>query len=631
MKQLIFLMMTLLIGFHNPVEQKSVRTISGKVIGADDGLPLPGVTVLIKGSTKGTQTDANGLYSIQVETGDKLVFRYLGYKTQEFKLPKTDRLNVKMKPDVQALGEVVVSGLAGRAKGVNHSPAMVQYQEEMMIEQVDIEQKVFDSNSMVYFDHYILETNRESYAEIEENGFQSPWKNPYSTFSIDVDAAAYSNMRRFINNGSLPPKDAVKLEEMINYFDYDYEGPKGKHPFAVSHEVSQAPWNNKHQLVHIGIQGEKMEVRDLPPSNLVFLLDVSGSMSSPDRLPLLKKSLRLLVDKMRDEDRVAIVVYAGAAGEVLPSTSGKDKDKILAALDKLSAGGSTAGGAGIQLAYKIAQRNFLEDGNNRIILATDGDFNVGASSDKAMEELIEEKRKSGVFLTVLGFGRGNYMDSKMEILADKGNGNHAYIDNLLEARKVLVNEFGGTLFTIAKDVKLQVEFNPATVQAYRLIGYENRKLNDEDFNNDKKDAGELGAGHSVTALYEVIPVGVESNFKLLDDLKYQQTVQMKLSGNTSDLMTVKLRYKKPDEDTSIYLDTVIKNKSVTLNRTSENFRWSAAVAGFGMLLRGTDYAALNYDEVIEMAKNAKGADEFGYRAEMIKLAEMAQLLTKVNE
>lgn len=631
MKQLIFLMMTLLIGFHNPVEQKSVRTISGKVIGADDGLPLPRVTVLIKGSTKGTQTDANGLYSIQVETGDRLVFRYLGYKTQEFKLPKTDRLNVKMKPDVQALGEVVVSGLAGRAKGVNHSPAMVQYEEQIMIEQVDIEQKAFDSNSMVYFDHYIPETNRESYAEIEENGFQSPWKNPYSTFSIDIDAAAYSNMRRFINNGSLPPKDAVKLEEMINYFDYDYEGPKGKHPFAVSHEVSQAPWNNKHQLVHIGIQSEKMEVRDLPPSNLVFLLDVSGSMSSPDRLPLLKKSLRLLVDKMRDEDRVAIVVYAGAAGEVLPSTSGKDKDKILAALDKLSAGGSTAGGAGIQLAYKIAQRNFLEDGNNRIILATDGDFNVGASSDKAMEELIEEKRKSGVFLTVLGFGRGNYMDSKMEILADKGNGNHAYIDNLLEAKKVLVNEFGGTLFTIAKDVKLQVEFNPATVQAYRLIGYENRKLNDEDFNNDKKDAGELGAGHSVTALYEVIPVGVESNFKLLDDLKYQQTVQMKLSGNTSDLMTVKLRYKKPDEDTSIYLDTVIKNKSVTLNRTSENFRWSAAVAGFGMLLRGTDYAALDYDEVIEMAKNAKGADEFGYRAEMIKLAEMAQLLTKVNE
>ncbi|RKQ49287.1 Ca-activated chloride channel family protein [Roseivirga pacifica] len=625
-------MMTLLVGFHNPVEQKSVRTISGKVIGADDGLPLPGVKVLIKGSTKGTQTDANGHYSIQVETGDRLVFSFLGYKTEELKLPKTDRLNVKMKPDVQALGEVVVTGYAGRRERKSMSaPAIAQM--NIMVEDVQEEMDIdfVENDALIYFDHYIPETNRESYAKIEENGFQSPWKNPYSTFSIDVDAAAYSNMRRFINNGSLPPKDAVKLEEMINYFDYDYEGPRGKHPFAVSHEVSQAPWNEQHQLVHIGIQGEKMEVRDLPPSNLVFLLDVSGSMNSPDKLPLLKKSLRLLVDEMREEDRVAIVVYAGAAGEVLPSTSGKDKHKILAALDKLSAGGSTAGGAGIQLAYKIAQRNFLEDGNNRIILATDGDFNVGASSDKAMEEFIEEKRKSGVFLTVLGFGTGNYMDSKMEVLADKGNGNHAYIDNLLEAKKVLVNEFGGTLFTIAKDVKLQVEFNPATVQAYRLIGYENRKLNDEDFNNDKKDAGELGAGHSVTALYEVIPVGVESSFIPLDDLKYQQTAKQKLSGNTSDLMTVKLRYKKPDEDTSIYLDTVIKNQSVSLNRTSENFRWSAAVAGFGMLLRGTDYAELNYNDVIKMAKNAKGADEFGYRAEMIKLAEMAQLLTKVNE
>lgn len=625
-------MMTLLVGFHNPVEQKSVRTISGKVIGADDGLPLPGVTVLIKGSAKGTQTDANGLYSIKVETGDRLVFKYLGYKTEVLKLPKSDRLNVKMKPDVQALAEVVVTGYAGRSERKSMSaPAIGQM--NIMVEDVQEEKDIdfVENDALIYFDHYIPETNRESYAEIEENGFQSPWKNPYSTFSIDVDAAAYSNMRRFVNNGSLPPKDAVKLEEMINYFDYDYEGPRGKHPFAVSHEVSQAPWNEQHQLVHIGIQGEKMEVRDLPPSNLVFLLDVSGSMNSPDKLPLLKKSLRLLVDEMREDDRVAIVVYAGAAGEVLPSTSGKDKHKILAALDKLSAGGSTAGGAGIQLAYKIAQRNFIEDGNNRIILATDGDFNVGASSDEEMEDLIEEKRKSGVFLTVLGFGTGNYMDSKMEILADKGNGNHAYIDNLLEAKKVLVNEFGGTLFTIAKDVKLQVEFNPATVQAYRLIGYENRKLNDEDFNNDKKDAGELGAGHSVTALYEVIPVGVESSFIPLDDLKYQQTAKQKLSGNTSDLMTVKLRYKKPDGDTSIYLDTVIKNQSVSLNRTSENFRWSAAVAGFGMLLRGTDYAELNYNDMIKMAKNAKGADEFGYRAEMIKLAEMAQLLTKVNE
>ena len=474
---------------------------------------------------------------------------------------------------------------------------------------------------------YPQELSREDYAEIEENGFNTPWKNPFSTFSIDVDAASYSNVRRFINNGKMPPKDAVKIEEMINYFNYDYEGPKGKHPFAVQHEVSDAPWNTQHKLVHIGIQGEKIEVDKLPPANLVFLIDVSGSMGADDKLPLLKKSLKLLVNQMRDEDHVAIVVYAGAAGEVLPSTSGKEKNKIIEALDKLNAGGSTAGGAGIELAYKIAKQNFLKEGNNRVILATDGDFNVGASSNKAMEDLIEEKRNEGVFLTVLGYGMGNYKDSKMELLADKGNGNHAYIDNILEAKKVFVNEFGGTLFTIAKDVKIQVEFNPATVQAYRLIGYENRKLNDEDFNNDKKDAGELGAGHTVTALYEVIPVGVSSQFKPLDDLKYQNTEEKKATGNTTDLMTVKLRYKKPDGDTSILLQQVIKNESLKLSDSSDNFRWSAAVAGFGMLLRNSEYKNnLTFNEVIQLAKGAKGQDAEGYRAEFIRLAEMAGLL-----
>ena len=368
---------------------------------------------------------------------------------------------------------------------------------------------------------------------------------------------------------------------------------------------------------------------NLPPSNIVFLLDVSGSMSAPNKLPLLKKSMKLLVNELRPEDKVAIVVYAGAAGEVLPATPGNEKASILKALRKLDAGGSTAGGEGIKLAYKIAKENFIEGGNNRIILATDGDFNVGASSDQAMEDLIEEKRKSGVFLTVLGYGMGNYKDSKMEILADKGNGNHAYIDNILEAKKVLVNEFGGTLFTIAKDVKIQVEFNPATVQAYRLIGYENRRLNDEDFNNDKKDAGELGSGHSVTALYEIIPAGVNSSFKPLDDLKYQQKKQVQLSGNKTDLMTVKLRYKQPDRSKSVYLDTVIKDESVSMSSTSENFRWSAAVAGFGMLLRDSDYSnQLDYQQLIGLAKAAKGKDEEGYRSEFIRLIKAAQLLVK---
>lgn len=620
-----------MVGFHNPLEENFQRTIKGKVFGADDGLPLPQVTVLLKGTTNGTSTDVNGAYSLQVPaTGGVLVFRYLGYVTQEVKIKKKDAINVTLQPDVLSLSEVVVSGVASNrsSKKLRFSVAPLEEREESdNIGRFDKRM----SKQMVYFDNYRPIHSNESYAKIEENGFKSPWKNPYSTFSIDVDAASYSNVRRFINNGQLPPKDAVKIEEMVNYFNYDYEFPQDKHPFGVTHEVSQAPWNSDHKLVHIGIQGQKIAMDNLPPSNIVFLLDVSGSMSAPNKLPLLKKSLKLLVNELRPEDKVAIVVYAGAAGEVLPSTPGNEKMKILSALDKLNAGGSTAGGAGIRLAYRIAQENFIEGGNNRIILATDGDFNVGASSDEAMESLIEEKRKTGVFLTVLGYGMGNYKDSKMEILADRGNGNHAYIDNILEAKKVLVNEFGGTLFTIAKDVKIQVEFNPVTVQAYRLIGYENRRLNDEDFNNDKKDAGELGAGHTVTALYEVIPVGTKSSFKPLDDLKYQQEKRIELSGNTTDLMTVKLRYKQPDKSKSIYLDTVIRNRSVSISRTSDNFRWSAAVAGFGMLLRDSDYKnEFDYRQVMSLAKNAKGEDEEGYRAELIRLIETAELLTKAD-
>lgn len=621
MKKLIIVVMIFMGGFHNASEKIFERTITGTVTGADDGLPLPQVTVLLKGTTIGTPTDKNGKYTLKVPSGEGiLVFRYLGYVTQEVQIGESDVIDVQLSPDTSALGEVVVTGYGKRKLGLFRKRS----ESKMMASPANVQgYAVYDSY------HYPQPESNESYADIEENTFRSPWKNPYSTFSIDVDAASYSNVRRFINSGQLPPEDAVKVEELINYFDYDYEGPRGKHPFAVHHEVSVAPWNPKHQLVHIGLQGERIETDNLPPSNLVFLLDVSGSMNSPDKLPLLKKSLKLLVNEMREEDKVAIVVYAGAAGEVLPSTSGAEKGKILTALDKLNAGGSTAGGAGIQLAYKIAKQNFIEGGNNRIILATDGDFNVGASSDKAMEDLIEEKRDQGVFLTVLGFGTGNYKDSKMEILADKGNGNHAYIDNILEAKKVLVNEFGGTLFTIAKDVKIQVEFNPANVQAYRLIGYENRRLNDEDFNNDKKDAGELGSGHAVTALYEIIPVGVESDFKPLDDLKYQQnnTVQT-TTGNTSDLMTVKLRYKQPDGEKSVLLSEVIKKGSVDLDRTSLNFRWSAAVAGFGMLLRGSDYCGeMKYKDMIKLARKARGADDQGYRSELIKLMEAAELLS----
>lgn len=641
MKQVLIIMMTLFIGFHNPAEENT-KTIKGNVSRLDNNLPLEKVKVSFKGYSAYKFTDSKGNFEIEVpQERSTLSFSKTGYLSQKVLSGDVDVINVSL----ESITSIVIDSTR---KGSLSELLSNEMGNDLKIKEEVLPFRMSDAgnavrgkvagvritrsgnpslmNSSVVYDKYKADSN-ESYANIDESGFKSPWKNPHSTLSIDVDAAAYSNVRRFINSGQLPPKDAVKIEEMINYFTYDYHSPRGNHPFGVEHEVSVAPWNRDHQLVHIGIQGERIEMDNLPPSNIVFLLDVSGSMGDANKLPLLKKSLKLLVNELRAEDRVAIVVYAGAAGEVLASTPGNEKRKIIKALDHLNAGGSTAGGAGIKLAYKIAQENFIEDGNNRIILATDGDFNVGASSDEQMEDLIEKKRESGVFLTVLGYGMGNYKDSKMEILADKGNGNHAYIDNILEAKKVLVNEFGGTLFTIAKDVKIQVEFNPATVQAYRLIGYENRRLNDEDFNNDKKDAGELGSGHSVTALYEVIPVGVNSSFKPLDDLKYRQKKKIELSGNDSDLMTVKLRYKMPDEDKSILLDTVIKNESIDFGRTSNNFRWSAAVAGFGMLLRDSDYKNdLDYKAVISLAKGSKGKDEEGYRAELIKLIQMAELL-----
>ena len=467
--------------------------------------------------------------------------------------------------------------------------------------------------------------NTEAYSPITENDFKNALMNPLSTFSIDVDAASYSNMRRFINSGQNPPADAVRIEEMINYFSYDYPHPKDEHPFSITTEVSDCPWNKNNKLVHIGLQGKNIDMNELPASNLVFLLDVSGSMSSPNKLPLLKKSFNLLVDNLREDDRVAIVVYAGAAGLVLPSTSGADKNKILEALNNLNAGGSTAGGAGIKLAYKVAQDNFIKGGNNRIILATDGDFNIGASSDGEMTRLIEEKRKSGVYLTCLGFGMGNYKDSKMETLADKGNGNYAYIDNILEAKKVLVTEMGGTLFTIAKDVKLQLEFNPNKVESYKLIGYENRLLNSEDFNDDTKDAGELGAGHTVTALYEVVLKG-NGSVPAIDPLRYQNLTELIPKNNNGELLTVKFRYKKPDEETSKLIVNHLMDKSVSLSKSSDNFRFSAAVAEFGMLLRNSKHKAnANYKQVIELSKASKGKDENGYRAEFIRLVEMSEM------
>ncbi|MFN0050390.1 MAG: vWA domain-containing protein [Cytophagales bacterium] len=467
------------------------------------------------------------------------------------------------------------------------------------------------------------EHNTESYNLIRENDFLAAKENPLSTFSIDVDAASYSNSRRYLQNGSLPPADAVRIEEFINYFDYDYTQPKGEHPFSFHTEISTCPWNTKHSLVHIGLQGKKIPFEQIAPMNLVFLIDVSGSMSDANKLPLLKKSFTMLTSKLRQQDRVAIVVYAGAAGCVLPSTSGNDKSAIVGALDHLEAGGSTAGGEGIKLAYKIAKENFMENGLNRVIIATDGDFNIGASSDGEMTRLIEERRDDGIFLTSLGFGMGNYKDSKMESIADNGNGNYFYIDNIEEARKVLVTQLDGTLYTIAKDVKLQIEFNPSKVKAYRLVGYENRMLKKEDFNNDKKDAGELGAGHTVTALYEIIPAGSDENTDSVDELRYSKPTQSK-TVTTNEIMTLKFRYKNPKETISKLIVQNVKDKNIAIENTSDNFRFSAAVAEFGMVLRDSKFKGnANFEDIVALANASKGKDNEGYRAEFVKLVKNA--------
>lgn len=472
------------------------------------------------------------------------------------------------------------------------------------------------------------EFNTEEYDRIVENEFMTPLQAPYSTFSIDVDAAAYANMRRFINNSQLPPRDAVRTEELVNYFNYTYPQPGSEHPFSINTELSDCPWAPGHKLVHIGLQGREIPTDNLPPSNLVFLIDASGSMQSHNKMPLLKQAFAMLVDRMRPSDRVSLVTYANGTRVVLPSTSANEKWKILEAIESLTAGGGTAGGAGIKLAYEQATKNFIEGGNNRVILATDGDFNIGLSSDAALERLIEEKRETGVFLTVLGFGMGNYKDSKMQKLADKGNGNHAYIDNALEAKKVLVSEFGGTLFTIAKDVKIQVEFNPEAVKGYRLIGYENRLLAAEDFNDDKKDAGELGSGHTVTALYEIIPAGSDEDVRGVDPTRYQKPVKVAGTARRSDeLMHVKFRYKAPNGDASQLIEAAVKEAHTDIASTSDNFRWSAAVAEFSLILRASKFKAdASYDQVLELAQGATGADKDGYRAEFIGLVKRAQVL-----
>ncbi|MBX7170768.1 MAG: VWA domain-containing protein [Pyrinomonadaceae bacterium] len=466
-------------------------------------------------------------------------------------------------------------------------------------------------------------SNGERYAEINENPFLETRQAPLSTFSIDVDTASYSNLRRFIKDGSLPPKDAVRIEELVNYFEYDYPQPIGNVPFSVTNEVATCPWNTKHKIVSIGLQGKKVSLDNTPPSNLVFLLDVSGSMNSPDKLPLLKQGLRILVNQLKPQDRVAIVVYAGSSGLALPSTN--DKNEILNSLDRLEAGGSTNGGQGIKLAYKIAEENFISNGNNRVILATDGDFNVGMTGDDELVKLIEQKRQSNIFLSVLGFGTGNLNDSMMEKLADKGNGNYAYIDSNEEARKALGQQVAGTLYTIAKDVKIQVEFNPAKVAGYRLIGYENRLLANRDFNDDKKDAGEIGAGHSVTALYEIVPAGQKVENDGIE-LKYSQ-VQKSDTNFNNELLTVKLRYKEPKEDASKLLTIGLIDNDKSIESASENLKFATSVAQFGLLMRDSRFkGSANFQNVVSLANSAKGNDLKGYRGEFVDLVNKASRL-----
>lgn len=594
--------------------------VKGKVTDATTHGALAGVLVTNVQTKERKSTDEKGYYQIRVEAGSNtLEFSYLGYITKRIQVKGKVKVDVVLQQDSRTLDEITVVGYGHAAK------SNTAYTRRPMTAIAGRAQGLYLS--------YVPEQSRESYQSIKENKFIDPTQEPLSTFAADVDAASYSNVRRFINGGSLPEKDAVRVEEMINYFQYQVEGPKNGEPVNIVTELTKAPWNQAHQLMRVTLKAKDIPTDKLKASNFVFLIDVSGSMMGAGRLPLVKSSLKMLVDQLRDIDRVAIVTYAGSAGVKLESTSGSQKMKIKTAIDELEAGGSTAGAAGIKKAYAIARQNFAKGGNNRIVLASDGDFNVGDSSDESMEELIGKEAKSGISLTVLGYGMGNLKDSKMEILADKGHGNYAYIDHISEARKAMITEFGGTMFTVAKDVKIQVEFNPSYVQAYRLVGYENRLLEAEDFNDDQKMGGDMGVGHMVTALYEIVPVGLQSAVVgTVDPLKYQQhpnkMIELKRNG---ELATVKFRYKEPEGEKSKLQQRVVKAQVMELDQVSADLRFATAVAELGMLLRDSAFKQkASFESLIARAKAAKGSDEEGYRAEFIRMAENARDLSKTE-
>jgi len=590
----------------------STGIVAGTVTDAKNGQPLAGANVTIDSLSLGTATGTQGRFRLpKVPPGTHDVsVSFVGYsstqKTVTVTVGETTRVSFSLTPRQQQMEEAVTvtsDQAAGRRAYATPSQAGAGGRHGARPS----------------------DWNTEDYAPIESNDFRAVSDHPLSTFSIDVDGASYTNTRRFIRDGERPPKDAVRIEEFLNYFQYDYPAPTTENadPFSVTMEMGAAPWREKHRLVHVGIQGRRVPQAERPPSNLVFLVDVSGSMRSRRKLPLLKKGFRLLAEQLRPEDRVAMVVYAGSSGMVLTSTPGTETDSIKQAITRLEAGGSTAGAAGIRQAYRVAEENYVEDGINRVILATDGDFNVGVSSDGALQRLVEKKREGGTALTVLGFGTGNIKDNKMETLANHGNGNYYYIDSASEARRVLVEELGATLQTIAKDVKLQVEFNPREVAAYRLVGYVNRQLEDEEFSDDSTDAGELGAGHSVTALYDVIPRGVESEVDVptVGDLKYQETQPSDEAAASDELLTLKLRFKAPDGDRSQLIERPL-TREMAEKAVSSDFHFAAAVAGYGMMLRGSEYkGTLTLDVVRRLAERGRGADPNGTRAGFISLIE----------
>lgn len=606
MKSVFLFLLTAII----PITGFSQKTVSGIVTAFEDGLRLAGVAISVKGYKIATLSDTDGSYTLKniPDSATTLVFSFIGMKTEEIAI-NGKIINVALKKSQIEHSDVVVTAI-----GVNNSVQLLGY----------------TSSSVGYNEPN--SNNTEEYSTIKDNEFQNVMQNPLSTFSIDVDNASYSNVRRFIYRSRKPVRDAVRTEEMINYFNYDYREPKGNHPFSIYTEISDAPWKTDNKLLHIGIQGKRMDYRNIKPSNFVFLIDVSGSMKNANKLALLKKALKMLLNELGENDRVAIVTYAGAAGLVLPSTPATEKEKIIGALDNLSAGGSTAGGQGIKLAYKTAQKNLIQNGNNRIILATDGDFNVGVSSTSELISLVNDNRKAhDIYLTICGFGMGNLKDGKLEEISNAGNGNYFYIDDIKEAEKVFVTEMRANMFTVAKDVKIQIEFNPQKIRAYRLIGYENRLLDDEDFKDDQKDAGELGPGHTVTALYELVLTDSESGSEVREhqDLRYQKTILKQKAKNSEELMNIKFRYKLPKSDKSILIEKPIKEKYVKFENSSDKFRFSAAVASFCMLLRDSKFKGdISFDRVIELAESSKGDDKYGYRKEFVQLAKRAKQIYK---